>query len=127
MNYEREWTKDWSKKLLPVGSTEEIQLQNEDGSFKSSGEIATLIMESVVSDKKEWLEAVNVPNKGAIPNLPDDLVVEVPAYSDASGIHPVKCKLFQKVLQQPYVCMQVYTSFWLKPTNDLRINSCKPF
>ncbi|MAJ31967.1 MAG: alpha-galactosidase [Flavobacteriaceae bacterium] len=90
VNYEREWTKDWSKKLLPVGSTEEIQLQNADGSFKSSGEIATLIMESVVTDKKEWLEAVNVPNKGAIPNLPDDLVVEVPAYSDASGIHPVK-------------------------------------
>jgi alpha-galactosidase len=90
VNYDREWTKDWTKKLLPVGSTEEIQLQNEDGSFKSSGEIATLIMESVVTDKKEWLEAVNVPNKGTIPNLPDDLVVEVPAYSDASGIHPVK-------------------------------------
>ncbi len=89
VDYEREWTKDWSKKLLPVGSTEEIQLENEDGSFKSSGEIATLIMESVMSNKKQWLEAVNVPNRGAIPNLPDDLVVEVPAYCDASGIQPL--------------------------------------
>ncbi|MGI9552147.1 MAG: hypothetical protein ACR2MT_13175 [Aurantibacter sp.] len=88
VDYEREWTKDWSKKLLPVGSTEEIQLENEDGSFKSSGEIATQIMESVVSNEKQWLEAVNVPNKGAIPNLPDDLVVELPAYCDASGIQP---------------------------------------
>ena len=77
---------------MPVGSTEDIQLENEDGTFKNSGEIATLIMESVVSDKKQWLEAVNVPNKGAIPNLPDNLVVEVPAYSDASGIKPVKMK-----------------------------------
>lgn len=90
VDYEREWTKDWSKKLLPVGSTEEIELQNKDGSFKSSGEIATLIMESVIEDKKQWLEAVNVPNKGAIPNLPDDLVVEVPAYCDASGIKPIQ-------------------------------------
>lgn len=89
VDYEREWTKDWSKRLLPVGSTEEIQLENEDGSFKSSGEIATLIMESVVSNKKQWLEAVNVPNNGAIPNLPNDLVVELPAYCDAEGIQPV--------------------------------------
>lgn len=89
VDYEREWTKDWSKKLLPVGSTEEIELENEDGSFKSSGEIATQIMEAVVSNKKQWLEAVNVPNKGAIPNLPNDLVVELPAYCDASGITPV--------------------------------------
>ena len=92
VDYERQWTKDWSKKLLPVGSTEEIQLENEDGSFKSSGEIATQIMESVVSNQKQWLEAVNVPNKGAIPNLPDDLVVELPAYCDASGIQPVTMK-----------------------------------
>lgn len=86
VDYEREWTKDWNKKLLPVGSTEEIQLENEDGSFKGSGEIATLIMESIISDKRQWLEAVNMPNRGAIPNLPDDLVVEAPAYADASGI-----------------------------------------
>ncbi len=89
VDYEREWTKDWSKKLLPVGSTEDIELENEDGSFKSSGEIATLIMEAVVTDEKQWLEAVNVPNNGAIPNLPNDLVVEVPAYCDASGIQPI--------------------------------------
>ena len=89
VDYERDWTKDWNKKLLPVGSTEEIQLENEDGSFKSSGEIATQIMESVISNEKQWLEAVNVPNKGAIPNLPDDLVVELPAYCNADGIQPV--------------------------------------
>ena len=92
VDYNRQWKKDWSKKLLPVGSTEDIQLENEDGSFKNSGEIATLIMESVVSNEKVWLEAVNVPNKGAIPNLPDDMVVELPAYCDANGIQPLAMK-----------------------------------
>ena len=90
VDYNRKWDKDWNKKLLPVGSIEEIKLENKDGSFKSSGEITTLIMESLVTNEKQWLEAVNVPNKGAIPNLPDDLVVEVPAYCDADGIHTVK-------------------------------------
>ncbi|MDG2372302.1 MAG: hypothetical protein P8L83_06780 [Flavobacteriaceae bacterium] len=89
VNYNRKWKKDWNKKLLPVGSVEEIKLENEDGSFKRSGEIVTLIMESVVSNEKKWLEAVNIPNNGAIPNLPDDLVVEVPAYCDADGIKAV--------------------------------------
>jgi len=90
VDYDRPWVKDWNKRLLPVGSTEEVVLENEDGSFKSSGEIATLIMEASLSGKKQWLEAVNIPNRGAIPNLPDDLVVEVPAYCDASGIRGVQ-------------------------------------
>lgn len=90
VNYERSWVKDQNQQLLPVGATEEPQLENEDGTFKSSGEIATLIMESIHSGKRQWLDAVNVTNNGAIPNLPDDMVVEVPAYADASGIKPVK-------------------------------------
>jgi 6-phospho-beta-glucosidase len=31
---------------------------------------------------------VNVPNRGAIPGLPDDLVVEVPGFVDRSGVAP---------------------------------------
>ncbi len=89
VNYNRSWVKDSNKKLFPMGETEEISLENEDGSFKSSREITTLIMESICSNKKQWLEAVNVPNKGAIPNLPDDLVVELPAYCDGSGIQAI--------------------------------------
>ncbi len=92
VNIERPWVKDQNQQLLPVGSTEEPQLENEDGTFKSSGEIATLIMESIHSDKRQWLDAVNVPNNGAIPNLPQDMVVEVPAHADASGIEPVPMK-----------------------------------
>ena len=86
VNYERPWKKDSNEKLLPVGSTEAIKFKNEDGSFKRSGEIATHIMEATLSDENRWLEAVNIPNKGTIPNLPDDLVVEVPAYANRNGI-----------------------------------------
>jgi alpha-galactosidase len=46
-------------------------------------------MESISSNERQWLESVNVPNKGYIPNLPDDLVVELPAYCDGSGIQPI--------------------------------------
>lgn len=90
VDYNRPWIKDWDKKLLPIGELDESVLENEDGSFKSSGEIATLIMEAISSNQKQWLESVNIPNNGAIPNLPDDLVVEVPAYCDASGIQGVQ-------------------------------------
>tara|TARA_B100000530_G_C15917597_1_gene471907 strand:- start:1739 stop:2089 length:351 start_codon:yes stop_codon:yes gene_type:complete len=47
-------------------------------------------MESIIFNNKKWLEAVNIPNNGLIPNLPNDLVVELPAYSDANGIHGIK-------------------------------------
>jgi len=35
------------------------------------------------------IQYVNVPNRGYIPNLPEDVVVEVPARVDAKGIHPI--------------------------------------
>ncbi len=89
VDYNRPWIKDTSKRLLPMGETEEINMENEDGSLKVTREIGTLIMESVSSNERQWLESVNVPNKGYIPNLPDDLVVELPAYCDGSGIQPI--------------------------------------
>ncbi|HLH74038.1 MAG TPA: hypothetical protein VKX96_12200, partial [Chloroflexota bacterium] len=33
---------------------------------------------------------VNVPNRGTLAGLPDDLVVESQAYIDATGVHPIK-------------------------------------
>jgi len=45
-------------------------------------------MDAIFNDKKEiW--PVNVPNGGAIPDFPDDQVVEVPGYVDATGIVPL--------------------------------------
>lgn len=89
VNYNRPWIKDTSKRLFPMGETEEAKMENEDGSLKVTREIGTLIMESVSNNERQWLESVNVPNKGFIPNLPDDLVVELPAYCDGAGIQPI--------------------------------------
>ena len=51
-------------------------------------ELALDVMDAVFNDRKEvW--PVNVPNHGALPDLPDDMVVEVPGYVDAGGITPL--------------------------------------
>ncbi len=51
-------------------------------------ELAIDVMDAIFNDRKEvW--PVNVPNKGAIANFPDDLVVEVPGYVDKNGIVPI--------------------------------------
>ena len=89
VNYDRPWIKDTSKRLLPMGETEDMTWEDDEGCLKVTREIGTLIMESVIGNERQWLESVNVPNKGYIPNLPDDLVVELPAYCDASGIQPI--------------------------------------
>ena len=57
---------------------------------KRSGEVALDIIAGVAADVSASLPAVNVPNHGAIPNLPDDAIVEVPATVDRSGLQPVQ-------------------------------------
>jgi alpha-galactosidase len=48
------------------------------------------IIEGMINDEGYVEEAVNVPNKGLIADLPDWLVVEVPAIVDKNGIHGMK-------------------------------------
>ncbi len=51
-------------------------------------ELAIDVMDAIYNDRKEvW--PVNVPNHGAITNLPDDRVVELPGYADRSGVTPL--------------------------------------
>jgi 6-phospho-beta-glucosidase len=51
-------------------------------------ELAIDVIDAVFNDRKEvW--PVNVPNRGAIADFPDDLVVEVPGYVDRHGITPL--------------------------------------
>lgn len=54
-----------------------------------SGELAIPIMEAMLLNRPRELEAVNIPNRGAIPNLPADMVVEVPARCDVRGLQAV--------------------------------------
>jgi 6-phospho-beta-glucosidase len=51
-------------------------------------ELAIDVMDAVFNDREEvW--PVNVPNRGAIADFPDDLVVEVPGYVDRHGVQPI--------------------------------------
>jgi 6-phospho-beta-glucosidase len=51
-------------------------------------ELAIDVIDAVFNDRKEvW--PVNVPNRGAIADFPDDLVVEVPGYVDRNGVAPI--------------------------------------
>jgi alpha-galactosidase len=45
-------------------------------------------MESMACGEPRRLDAINVANRGFIPNLPDGMVVEVPATGDGAGLHP---------------------------------------
>jgi len=48
------------------------------------------LMESLVLDKPVLYPGINVVNKDCVGNLPSWSVVEVPAYVDSTGIHPVQ-------------------------------------
>ncbi len=51
-------------------------------------ELAFDVMDAMFNDRREvW--PVNVPNRGALPDFSDDLVVEVPALIDATGATPL--------------------------------------
>ena len=51
-------------------------------------ELAIDVMDAIYNDRKEvWY--VNVPNRGAIADFPDDLVVELVGYVDRNGVTPL--------------------------------------
>lgn len=48
------------------------------------------LMESLALDKPMLYPGINVVNRDCVGNLPSWSVVEVPAYIDSTGIHPVR-------------------------------------
>ena len=55
---------------------------------KGSGEYGIPIAEAILLDAPVNVGAVNLLNRGYIPNVLADMAVEVPAYVDGKGIHP---------------------------------------
>lgn len=62
-----------------------------DGRLVGSHEYGIPIAEAIAFDIPTRIGAVNVQNKGCVPNLPRDMVVEIPAMVDGDGIHPIQC------------------------------------
>ena len=79
--------------LFPEGPLPRLKPSREDretadGEIKPSGELAIPIIEGLACEVEKELAAVNVPNRGWIPGLPEGAVVEVPATVGPDGLHP---------------------------------------
>ena len=64
----------------------------------ASEELAIPIIEWVACGIEHALPAVNLPNRGAIPGLPDDMVVEVPATVENGEIVPLRMDPFPEAI-----------------------------
>ncbi len=58
-----------------------------DGLRQVRSEGAVELIEAIAGNTNAYLPTVNVPNQGYIPNLPDGIIVEVPAVANGAGIH----------------------------------------
>jgi alpha-galactosidase len=76
------WYKGWASELVEVSELEALLEAGHWGTVP--------MMESIVTDSAYEEMAVNIPNRGLINNLPEDLVVEVPARVDGGGVQGVK-------------------------------------
>jgi alpha-galactosidase len=53
-----------------------------------SGEEVVPILAALWTGTEQRIMAMNVPNRGFVPNLPDGAIVEVGGTVDADGLHP---------------------------------------
>lgn len=70
----------------PELSEKPAELEQRGGAYYS--EAAAALMADIASDA-DTVHVINTPNRGAIPGLPGDVVVEVAARVDASRIEPI--------------------------------------
>ena len=89
--YDYKGRKPFEELLLGVasGSKSVAELLGVKG-MEEEGIGVVRLMESLALDKPMLYPGVNVVNKNCIGNLPSWSVVEVPAYVDSTGIHPVQ-------------------------------------
>lgn len=53
----------------------------------SHGDLAVRVIDAILNNTGEIFD-VNIPNRGAVPNLPEEAILEIPAMVDRSGPHP---------------------------------------
>jgi len=76
------WYKAWSLERATAPRLEAMLEEEHWGTIP--------IMEAVATDSRHREMAVNLPNEGLIDNLPQDLVIEVPAMIDGEGVHGMR-------------------------------------
>jgi alpha-galactosidase len=88
MDEERERAAKWER-LVQQWAKGEGEGTSLDALPASEGIEVVDIIESLIENRSEVF-AVNVPNRGAIPNLPDDAIVEISSVVNAYGVHPLQ-------------------------------------
>ena len=58
-----------------------------DGLRQVRSEGVVELIEAIAGNTDAFIPTVNIPNQGYIPNLPDGVIVEVPAVANGAGIH----------------------------------------
>jgi alpha-galactosidase len=87
---------DWEGNEAYRDSSQQLIAQMARGTMSVAGlqdshsEGAVEIIEAIAGHCGYYDEAANVPNNGAITNLPDTAVVELPAWVDGRGVQPVQ-------------------------------------
>jgi alpha-galactosidase len=76
------------KTTRPLQKPPQVDVEPEEDEIRHSGEGAVAIMESLACGISHDLPAINIPNKGYIPGVPEDACVEVPATGHGTGIVP---------------------------------------
>lgn len=95
--------------------------------FQPSGERGVAVISGILNDKKSQIESGVVYNRGAIPNLPDDLAVEVPVMLDAQGPHPISLGPLPdgiaKLLLMQASCQQLSVEAAIRGSKELALQA----
>ena len=84
-----------------------------DGTALQTREQHIPIIDALVNGNEGQFQ-VNVPNRGALEGIPDDVVVEVPALIDQKGIQPLRVGALP-----PKIMLECVLPEWLKMERDL--------
>ncbi|GLC79181.1 family 4 glycosyl hydrolase [Lacrimispora brassicae] len=83
--------RNWENDISKTEKTDVFkEAFNVDNKFTTNHEYGVPIIEAIAYNKHLRVGAVNVVNEGYVPNLPNGMVVEVPAVVDGTGVHPVQ-------------------------------------
>lgn len=92
--------------------------------YQTSNEYGVPIIEAIAFNKPLRVGAVNVMNEGYAPNLPNGMVVEIPALIDGNGIHPQKTEriptaIASMIATQGTISELLYEAYVEKSRNKL--------
>ncbi len=77
----------WRKERTRLAAAMATGEQPIDGLRQVRSEGAVELIEAIAGNSNAYIPTVNIPNQGYIPNLPDGIIVEVPAVANGAGIH----------------------------------------